>query len=421
MTNENAEAGESGDPLQPASTHHSALCTLHSPARLLEVALLFLRLGFTAFGGPAVHTAMMEDEVVRRRRWLDRQHFLDLVAALNFIPGPNSTELAIHLGLIRAGHRGLIVAGVCFIAPAVLIVLPLAWAYATYGRVPRVDGAMRGIGAAVVAVVAVAGWRFATTGIKDRFTLAIAIATLPAEYLLRKHTQLQSELVILAGAALAGVMWYAPPKMLALQLIPLPLAGFAPTTVPSPSPTLLQVALFFLKVGCTLFGSGYVLVSYLRTGLVEQNPWLTERQLIDAVAVGQVTPGPLLTTATFIGYLLAYKTFGTVTGGIAGGLVATAAIFLPSFLLVACFGRVLPRLRNNRYARAALDGMNAAVVALILIVAARFAYALHGDPLGIAIAVVALCGLLIWDLNATWLIGAAAAAGALAGPLAESR
>src|SRR5215213_516983 len=161
--------------------------------RLREVALLFTRLGFTAFGGPAAHTALMEEEVVRRRGWIDRQHFLDLVSALNFIPGPNSTELAIHLGLIRAGWRGLIVAGACFITPAVLIILPLAWAYVRLGHKPQAGGMLRGVSAAVVAIILVAGWRFARTGIRDAFAVAVALLTVAAEYLLRRHTLLQPE------------------------------------------------------------------------------------------------------------------------------------------------------------------------------------------------------------------------------------
>src|SRR4051794_24572716 len=193
-------------PVQTASRNAS---------RLREVALLFTRLGFTAFGGPAAHTAMMEDEVVRRRGWIDRQHFLDLVGTLNFIPGPNSTELAIHLGLIRAGLRGLVVAGVCFITPAVLIILPLAWAYVRFGQVYSVRGAMRGLAGAVVAIIAVAGWRFARTAVRDGFTAILAAATVVAEWgmtrWLRPEWGLQPELILLALATIAGLLWYAPP------------------------------------------------------------------------------------------------------------------------------------------------------------------------------------------------------------------
>src|SRR5688500_3501698 len=254
--------GGTADPAPPAAPQGG---------RLREPALLLTRLGFTAFGGSAVHTAMMEDEVVRRRGWIDRQHFLDLVGALNFIPGPNSTELAIHLGLIRAGWRGLVLAGVCFITPAVLIILPLAWAYVRFGHRPQAGGMLRGISAVVVAIILVAGWRFAYTGIKDAFTVAVAALTVAAEYLLRRHTPLQPEIVILACAALAGVLWYARPKPPAALLALLP-AG--PNASPEAWPDLGRMAVFFLKVGATLFGSGYVLVSYLQTGLVDQRRWL---------------------------------------------------------------------------------------------------------------------------------------------------
>lgn len=419
-----------------------------SRGRLAEIAGLFTRLGFTAFGGPAAHIALMEDEVVRRRGWVDRQHFLDLVSSLNFIPGPNSTELAIHLGQIRGGWRGLIVAGACFIIPAMLIILPLAWAYHTYGRLPQVAGVMRGISAAVVAMILLAGLRLARTSIRDGFTIVIAVLAAPVQYMLATRTRLQPEIVILAAAAVAGIVWYgvtrvtrqepgnaaganasskenehtAKPKDASGQRL---VSIAAPIAWPAASlgflaPEFARMAWFFLKVGATLFGSGYVLVSYLRSGLVEQNGWLSSQQLIDAVSVGQVTPGPLLTTSTFIGYLLGTKWTGTIAGGVAGGVIATVAIFLPAFLLVALFGRVLPRLRQNRHARAALDGMNAAVVALILVVAVQFAlkFQTQGgtvDWFQVAVAGAALTVLLAWNLNATWIIAAAGVAGWLAG------
>ena len=392
--------------------------------RLREVAGLFTRLGFTAFGGPAAHVAMMEDEVVRRRGWIDRRHFLDLVGTLNFIPGPNSTELAIHLGLIRAGLRGLVVAGVCFITPAVLIILPLAWAYVRFGQVYPVRGAMRGISGAVVAIVAVAGWRFARTAVRDRFTAILAVVTVVAEWgltrWLRPEWGLQPELILLALAAIAGLLWYAPPGRNALRPLPLlwpvgPLAAATAVAAPGPWREMVRLAGFFLKIGATLFGSGYVLVSYLRGGLVDApGAWLTQQQLLDAVAVGQVTPGPLLTTATFIGYLRGHQVFGTTRGGIAGGIIATVAIFFPSFAFVALFGKLLPRIRENRHARAALDGMNAAVVALIWAVALRFAWDMRRDPLAILTAVVCLSVLLRWQANATWLIIASAVIGLIA-------
>jgi chromate transporter len=421
------------------------------PGRLREVAGLFTLLGFTAFGGPAAHIALMEDQVVRRRRWLDRKQFLHLVAAINFIPGPNSTELAIQLGLNRAGFRGMIVAGACFILPAVSIILPLAWLYVHWGQQPRVLNALTGINACVVAIVAAALCRFARTGIKDRFSAAVAVVCAAAAFAaqrsvgdaLRRFTNAphrgigsaaaplaagayaisralaasQPEIILLAFAGILGALWYGrhESKPLAALLSPGPFhLGLPAATVTTVAlgAALLAMSLFFLKVGATLFGSGYVLVSYLRTGLVEQHHWLTERQLLDAIAVGQVTPGPLLTTATFIGYVLGDRVFGGgVWGGIAGGLLATLSIFLPSFIFVAMLGRILPRLQRSPLVRGALDAMNAAVVALILVVTVRLgAAALHG-LMTWAIALVTLGALLIGKINATWLLLGAALAG----------
>jgi chromate transporter len=400
----------------PADDTPAAAAGPNPRHRLGEVALLFLRLGFTAFGGPAAHVAMMEDEVVARRRWLDRQHFLDLVAAVNFVPGPNSTELAIHLGLIRAGRAGLIVAGLCFIVPAVLIILPLAWMYCAYGTgphaLPRVAGMMSAIGAAVIAILAAAVWRFAHSAVRDRFTMIVAIGAALTGLLPTRFAAYQPELITLAISAIAGALWYGRPRGVKGSIIA-PLLAAAPWW----NAELARLALFFLKVGATLFGSGYVLVSYLKSGLVDQFHWLTERQLLDAIAVGQVTPGPLLTTATFAGYVIAHTTFGGgVAGGIAGAIVATAMIFLPSFLFILVLGPVLQRVRSNRYARGALDAVNAAVVALILIVTIRLAattFAAGGrvHAGNIVIAALALVALLRFKVNSTWLVLGAAAVG----------
>ena len=397
--------------IEPFAPAHAAI-----RGRLCEVALLFLRLGFTAFGGPAAHVAMMEDEVVTRRKWIDRQHFLDLVAAINFVPGPNSTELAIHLGLIRAGRAGLVVAGACFIVPAVIIILPLAWMYCAYGTgpqaLPRVAGMMSAIGAAVLAIIVAALWRFARTGIRDGFTVIVAVVVACIGFLPARYAAYQPELVSLALAAVAGAIWYGRPRVPGGPSV-LPALAAAPWV----DANLGRMALFFLKVGATLCGSGYVLVSYLKSGLVDQFGWLTEPQLLDAIAVGQVTPGPLLTTATFAGYVIAHTTFGGGgAGGIAGALVATAAIFLPSFVFILVLGPLLQRVRHNRYARGALDAMNAAVVALILIVTIRLAGASFW-PNGavhvgnIALALLSLAALLLLDVNSTWLVLIAAGAG----------
>jgi chromate transporter len=407
-----------------------------SPLR--EVAALFTRLGFTAFGGPAAHVALMEDEVVRRRGWLDRTHFLDLLAAVNFVPGPNSTEMAIHLGYLRAGWRGLIVGGFCFILPAVLIILPLGWLYVTYAYAspsPHVVAALAGIKACVVAIVAAALVRFARTGVKDRFTAIIAIvatligfaadpavtARLERHHFLnagaaRSIAHLDVDLILLALAAIAGAAWYGRARLPTINASSMPLLAPLAQTLVGPSSEYVRMALFFLKVGATLFGSGYVLVSYLQAGVVDEHHWMTQQQLLDAIAIGQVTPGPLLTTATFIGYVLGHGRFGGgVSGGVSGALLATAAIFLPSFLFIAVIGPILPRIRRHPLARGALDGANAAVVALILVVSLRLgASALHG-PVTIGIAIVSLIALLAWNVNSTWLILGAAVIGVAAG------
>jgi chromate transporter len=386
-------------------------------ARLREVAAVFTRLGFTAFGGPAAHVALMEDEVVRRRGWVSRQQFLDLVALVNFIPGPNSTELAIHLGLLRAGFAGLVVAGVCFIVPAVLIILPLAYAYVRFGRLPPVAHAMAGINAAVVAVLAVACWRFGRAALKDRFTVGVAVVAAAAALAARVRPVPQAELVILAAAAVAGAaragalrrIGAGPAALPAL----LPLAAGAAATQ-SGGLTLSGMTLFFLKVGATLFGSGYVLVSYLDAGLVTQRGWLTKPELLDAVAVGQVTPGPLLTTATFVGYVLGHRAYGP-GGAVAGALLATAAIFLPAFVFVAGLGKVLPRLSASPAARGALDAASAAVVSLIVVVTITLAAGALRTPTSIAVAFAAAVALLAFNVNATWVMLAAALVGVTSG------
>jgi chromate transporter len=376
---------------------------------LRELAALFTRLGFTAFGGPAAHVALMEDEIVTRRQWLDRQHFMDLVAAVNFIPGPNSTELAIHVGQIRAGMRGLIVAGACFIAPAMLIIFPIAWAYVKWGSMPQAGPPLRAIGAAVAAVVVVATVRFAQSALKNFLTIVISILV-TAHAITALFVKLpQPEIPSLIFAAGVGALGYRRKSTTIMLGLALPI-GFWPE--------LLRLAGVLLKIGATLFGSGYVLISYLQSEMVDRRGWLSPQQLADAIAVGQFTPGPLLTTATFVGYLLGHSQFaGGIPGGVIGGITATVAIFLPAFVLVAIFGPLLQRIRQNPAARGALDGMNAAVVGLMAIVAARLAWpAVFDAPaqrinlVGTAIFLATLAGQ--WrKINATWLIAAAGIVG----------
>jgi len=368
------------------------------PGQLGELARLFLRLGTTAFGGPAAHIAMMEDEVVARRGWLTREQFLDLLGATNLIPGPNSTELAIHIGHARAGFPGLVVAGACFILPAALIVSALGWAYVRFGALPQVAGLLYGAKPVVIAVVVQALWRLFRSAVRGWETALVAVAAAAANALGA------DELVVLGAAAAltAGAELARSAAARSRHGVAAQLAASLPAGASAGSVALWPLFGFFVKVGSVLFGSGYVLLAFLRSGLVEQRGWLSEGQLLDAIAVGQVTPGPVFTTATFIGYVLA--------GG-AGAAVATAGIFLPAFVFVALSAPLLPRLRQSRVAGALLDGVNAASLALMAVVTARIAGAALVDLPSIGLAVVSAVLLLAYRVNSGWLVAAGAAIG----------
>lgn len=364
--------------------------------RLREIAALFTRLGLTAFGGPAAHIAMMRDEVVRRRRWLSDQEFLDLLGATNLIPGPNSTEMAIHIGYTRAGWIGLITAGVCFVAPATAIVLALAWAYVRYGSIPQTMWLLYGVKPVIIAIVAQAILTLGRTALRSVFHAVLALGVFVL-YMLRIN-----ELALLALAAIAAVIAVRP-RTAALSL----LAGApaALTSLLQPVPvSLVRVFGIFLKIGAVLYGSGYVLIAFLRSDFVVRLGWLTDRQLLDAVAVGQFTPGPVFTTATFIGYLL---------GGVSGALLATVAIFLPAFILVAASHHVIPRLRQSPVTGALLDGVNAASLALMAGVTVQLAASALSDGWTIAIALASAAALVRTGINSAWLVAAGAVAGLL--------
>ncbi len=354
-----------------------------------ELAWLFLVLGTTAFGGPAAHIAMMQREVVDRRGWLTLEQFLDLVSATNLIPGPNSTELAIHIGRERRGWPGLLVAGACFILPATLIVLGLAWAYTRYGALPAVDGVLYGIKPMIIAIVVQALWKLGRSAIKTVWLGALAAAAIAAA-LLGVH-----ELTILAaaGAAVALARGLVPRGDTVAAWLPLPWlvsgAGGIATA------NLVSVFGVFVKVGAVLFGSGYVLIAFLRADLVERLHWITQSQLLDAVAVGQVTPGPVSTTATFIGYLL---------GGPGGAAVATLGIFLPAFVFVAISAPLLPRLRRSPVASAVLDGVNVASLGLMAAVTISIGRASLVDVPTIALAVTGAVLLIRFELSSMWLV-----------------
>ncbi len=356
---------------------------------LRSLALLFLKLGTIAFGGPAAHIAMMEDEVVRRRRWMKRDEFLDLLGATNLIPGPNSTEMAIHIGHRQAGWPGLLVAGVCFIAPATLIVTAFAWAYVRYHQLPEVSGILYGVKPVIIAIVLQALFALGRTALKSWFLAAIAVAGTALSFA-GIH-----ELIILAGGGMSAM---------AQRLIKRPshnsLSVFLTLLFQSATPAatafgLWPLFLFFLKVGAVLYGSGYVLLAFIRADLVERWQWLTESQLLDAIAVGQVTPGPVFTTATFIGYVL---------GGTTGAAVATVGIFLPAFIFVALSGPLVPLIRRSPIAGAFLDGVNACALSLMFVVTYLLARSALVDLPTILIGLLSAFLLFRFRVNSAWLV-----------------
>ena len=371
-------------------------------ARLREVASLFLRLGATAFGGPAAHIAMMRDEGVRRRRWLSDEQFLDLLGATNLIPGPNSTEMAIHTGYARAGRAGLLVAGICFIAPAMLIVLVLAWAYATYGARPQATWLLYGVKPVIIAIVVQALVALGRAALKNLVLAALALVALVL-YFAGINELL---LLALAGLLAAGVKHPQTQTAMLVTIAPAYAAstGFASTVLAAAPVSLARMCGIFVKIGSVLYGSGYVLLAFLRSDFVVRLGWLTERQLLDAVAIGQFTPGPVFTTATFIGYLL---------GGTAGALLATAGIFLPAFVFVAASHPFIPRLRRSPTAAAALDGVNAASLALMAGVTVQLGRAAIVDGWTVGIALAAGAVLLLRPINSAWLVGGGALVGLL--------
>jgi chromate transporter len=369
-------------------------------ARLREVVLLFLKLGFTAFGGPAAHLALMHDEVVKRRGWLGDQEFLDLVGATNLIPGPNSTELAIHLGYRRAGWAGLALGGLCFVAPATLIVLALSWAYARFGALPQAGWLLYGVKPVIIAIIAQALWSLGPRAVKGPFSAVIAGAVVALYFLgVNEIALLFAGGLVALLAAQARRLWGGIPAVLA---VPLGNLG-ALATVPAPF-SLGGLFLTFLKIGSVLYGSGYVLLAFLRADFVVRLGWLTDQQLLDAVAIGQVTPGPLFTTATFIGYVL---------GGTPGALLATLGIFLPSFAFVALSNPLIPRLRHSARVSSLLDGVNVASLGLMAAVAWQLGRASLIDPLTALLALVSVLLLLRFKVNSTWLIGGGALIGFL--------
>lgn len=385
------------------------------PTRLRELAFLFLKLGAISFGGPAAHIALIETEIVQKREWVTRQQFLDMLGAANLIPGPTSTEMAITTGFVRAGWPGLCVAGACFVLPAALVTGAFAWAYVRFGSQPQAMSVLAGIKPAVVAIIAIAIWRLGKTAMKDVGLAGLGVLSLTA-FLFGVNP-----VIILFGGGMLGMQlrpaflsgcassFFLP--FLRLRSLPSSLRWIALATLASVSagtaairPSIAQIGLFFLKVGAVLYGGGYVLLAFLEQGLVQQHAWLTEQQLLDAVAIGQFTPGPVLSTATFIGYIL---------GGARGAAVATVGIFLPSFFYVALLAPVLFRLRKSTWISSFLDSVNVCAVALMAGVTFRLGLdALRGWSSWV-IALASVTVLLRWKISSALVVLGGGVAGFL--------
>ncbi len=367
-------------------------------AELQEISRLFLRLGFTAFGGPVAHIAMMHDEVVKKRHWLTEQEFLDILGATNLIPGPNSTEMAIHLSFKRAGWWGLLMGGISFTAPAVILMLLCAVAYQQFGATPQGEWLLYGVKPVAIAIIAQALWKLGKKAIKDKFGVGLAVFNVVLSLVGLHELWLLFISGFIGFGKKFGTQWLKTDQT--RSLTPLPFLLWLNTTPANFS--LGWLFLMFLKVGAVLYGSGYVLVAFLRADFVERLGWLTDQQLLDAIAIGQITPGPLSSTATFIGYLL---------GGVPGAGVATLGMFLPSFLFVMVLNPILPKLLQAKSFRAFLDGVNIGALSLMTVVTVFLAQSSLVDPLTIGVAIAALFLLIKYQVNSLWLVLAGMAIG----------
>ena len=382
-------------PVDPAD--YAVLSPEQQRYRLIELARVFFRLGTVAFGGPAAHIAMMDDEVVKRRQWMSHEALLDLIGVTNLLPGPNSTELAIHIGYERARWRGLFVAGVSFVLPAMALVWLLAALYVQYQTVPQMTWLLYGIKPVIIAVVLQALWKLGRKAAKDKPTTAVGVAAI-ALYFTGLNEVL---LLLLAGLAVMLVKnWRSRNTTASVFLMPVSgtLAQVSSgTAAVSPVFSLgwASVFLFFLKIGCVLYGSGYVLLAFLQRDLVEQHQWLTSQQLLDAIAIGQITPGPVFTTATFVGYLLA---------GNAGAISGTIGIFLPAFLLVGLVNPWVPKIRRSPWASGFLDGVNAGALGLMAGVTYTLGRAALVDWVTVILAVLSATAVFRFKVNSAWLV-----------------
>lgn len=353
-----------------------------------DLFVVFLKLGILGFGGPAAHTAMMRDEVVEKRKWLSPDDFFDLIGATNLIPGPNSTELAIHVGHKMHGWKGLLIAGLSFIIPAFLAVLTLAILYVNYGSLPELNPILNGIRPVIVAIILIALWKFRESAVRDWKEALVFISALVAVILGYNEILI----ILLSGFLLAAFSGTFRKKF---SLAPVAVAGVV--TANSLPITGSSIFYFFLKIGSVLFGSGYVLLAFLKSELVDERMWLTSAQLLDAVTVGQVTPGPVFTTATFIGYLLqSYE----------GAVLATLGIFLPSFFFVAVSSPFLPKLRSSRFFSHFLNGINAASFSLMTWVSFELGVKSLFNIPTLALGIIAFLILKFTKINSAWLIPA---------------
>lgn len=364
---------------------------MKTKGNLKEVATVFFKLGLIAFGGPAAHVAMMEDEVVTKRKWMTREHFLDLMGATNLIPGPNSTEMTMHCGHERAGWKGLFVAGFSFIFPAVVFTTILAYLYVTYGELPQIEPFLYGIKPAVIAIILSAVYKLGKKALKNWQLAVIGIATVVASI-----CGINEITIILAGG-LIGLLWFGVPKVVDKKLnVFTPFFLLSSGVILTKTITNAKLFFVFLKVGAILFGSGYVLVAYLDAELVEKLEWLTKSELIDAIAIGQFTPGPVLSTASFVGYQI---------NGIWGALVATLGIFLPSFIFVLVLNPIVPKLRKSKLASGFLDAVNISAVGIMIGVTYHLSKEILINWQSITIAIVSMVLVFYYrKLNAFWIV-----------------
>ncbi len=390
-----------GRPLAPSPTRPVA------ESSLAEVVRYFFRLGSIAFGGPAVHIAMMRRELVAERQWVTDEEFVDLLGVTNLIPGPNSTELAMHLGSARAGWRGLWLGGLAFIAPAIAIVLGIAWAYVEYGDTPAGEALIYGIQPFMLAIIVQAIWGLRRAAVKGvaTFVTGVAVVVLAVAG--------ADEVSLILGAGVAMVLWRGasggPGRALLRWIRAIGTRARAASSnhavlVTPAGYSLAELFFVFLKIGAVLYGSGYVLVAFIQSDLVDHRQWLTNGQLVDAIAVGQFTPGPVFSSATFVGYVI---------DGWQGAAVATAGIFLPSFFFVAVTHPLVPRLRRWPWTAPFLDGVNVAAIALMGVV--TFDLARHALDDAFAISLFAAASLLLirYSPNSAWLVLAGVVAGLL--------